>query len=170
MVILSTALEPQADAEKVGQMFNIVRSADGFFLEKHPKLDPVAAMSDGVFIVGCAQGPKDIPQSVTQASAAAARALATISKGRVVLEPCVSQVIDENCDGCAYCVDPCPFDAITLVEYMKNGAVKKTVQSDPVKCHGCGICQATCPKKGITVKNFKLEQIQAMVDALVGAA
>jgi heterodisulfide reductase subunit A len=167
MVILSTALEPRTDAETVGQQFNIGRSADGFFLEKHPKMDPVAAMNDGVFVVGCAQGPKDIPQSITQASAAAARALATISKGYVELEPCISQVIDENCDGCAYCVDPCPFDAITLVEYIKDGSIKKTVQSDPVKCHGCGICQATCPKRGIAVKNFNLDQIQAMVNVFV---
>jgi len=168
MVILSTALQPRSDAEAVGRLFNISRSADGFFLEKHPKLDPVATMNDGIFVVGCAQAPKDIPQSVAQASAAAARALAMISKGRVELEPCISQVIDENCDGCAYCVDPCPFDAITLIEYMKEGTVKKTVESDPVKCRGCGVCQATCPKKGIVVLNFKTDQIAAMVDAILG--
>ena len=168
MVILSTALQPRSDAEAVGHLFNISRSADGFFLEKHPKLDPVATMNDGIFVVGCAQAPKDIPQSITQASAAAARALAMISKGRVELEPCISQVIDENCDGCAYCVDPCPFDAITLIEYMKEGTVKKTVESDPVKCRGCGVCQATCPKKGIVVLNFKTDQIAAMVDAILG--
>ena len=170
MVILSTALVPRADAVEIGRIFGISRSADGFFLEKHPKLDPVATMNDGIFIAGCAQGPKDIPQSVTQASAAAARVLATIDKGKVELEPCISQVIDENCDGCAYCIDPCPYDAITLLEYMKDGSIKKTVESDPVKCRGCGVCQATCPKKGICVKNFTLEQISAMVDAIVSPA
>ncbi len=167
MVILSTALVPRDDAVEIGRKFGISRSADGFFLEKHPKLDPVATMNDGVFIAGCAQGPKDIPQSVAQAAAAAARVLATIDKGKVELEPCISQVIDENCDGCAYCIDPCPYDAITLLEYMKDGSVKKTVESDPVKCRGCGVCQATCPKKGICVKNYTLEQIAAMVDAIV---
>ncbi|MEE8582913.1 MAG: 4Fe-4S dicluster domain-containing protein [Dehalococcoidales bacterium] len=170
MVVLSTAVVPRADAEAVGRLFGVGRSADGFFLEKHPKLDPVATMNNGIYVVGCAQGPKDIPQSVTQASAAAARALAMIGKGRVELEPCISQVIDENCDGCAYCVDPCPFEAITLIEYMKDGMVKKTVESDPVKCHGCGVCMATCPKKGIRVLNFSLDQLQAMVDAMVGVA
>jgi len=168
MVVLSTAVVPRADAEAVGRLFGVGRSADGFFLEKHPKLDPVATMNNGVYVVGCAQGPKDIPQSVTQASAAAARALAMISKGRVELEPCISQVIDENCDGCAYCVDPCPFEAITLIEYMKDGMVKKTVESDPVKCHGCGVCMATCPKKGIKVLNFSLERLSPSPRRLPG--
>jgi len=170
MVVLSTSLVPRSDAAEIGRQFGISRSADGFFLEKHPKLDPVATMNDGVYIAGCAQGPKDIPQSVAQAAAAAARVLATIDKGKVELEPCISQVIDENCDGCAYCVDPCPYDAITLLEYMKDGSIKKTVESDPIKCRGCGVCQATCPKKGICVKNFTLEQIGAMVDAIVSPA
>jgi heterodisulfide reductase subunit A len=78
-------------------------------------------------------------------------------------------VIDENCDGCAYCIDPCPNKAITLIEYMRNGAVKKTVEVDEAACKGCGVCQATCPKKGIFVRGFKLEQISAMVEsALLG--
>jgi heterodisulfide reductase subunit A len=167
MVILSTAVTPRADAVEVGRKFGINRSADGFFLEKHPKLDPVATMSDGILVAGCAQGPKDIPQSVAQGSAAAARVLSSISKGIVELEPCISQVIEENCDGCAFCVDPCPYNAITLIEYMKNGHVKKTVEADPLKCHGCGVCMATCPKKGICVHNYKVEQLSAMVDAIL---
>ena len=78
--------------------------------------------------------------------------------------------MDDNCDGCAYCVDPCPFDAVTLIEYMKDGMVKKTVESDPAKCHGCGVCMATCPKKGIRVRNFSLDQISDMVEAAMGTA
>jgi heterodisulfide reductase subunit A len=167
MVVLSTALEPRIDANHVGQLFGINRSVDGFFLERHPKLDPVASMNEGVFIAGCAQGPKDIPQSVAQASAAAARALAMISKGRVELDPCISQVIDESCDGCAYCIDPCPFDAISLIEYFKDGTIKKVAEADPIKCHGCGVCMATCPKKGIIVKNFTSDQLSSMVNAIL---
>ncbi|MEN8614123.1 FAD-dependent oxidoreductase [Dehalogenimonas sp. THU2] len=167
MVVLANAVEPQKDAEAVGRLFGLSRSADGFFLERHPKLDPVATMNEGVFVAGCAQGPKDIPQTVAQAQAAAARVLATIAKGSISLEPCISEVIEANCDGCAYCVDPCPFDAITLIEYSSNGAVKKTVESDPVKCRGCGVCMATCPKQGIVVKNFTTGQLQAMVEALI---
>ena len=81
------------------------------------------------------------------------------------LEPTLSHVVDENCDGCAYCVDPCPYNAITLIEYMKDGEVKKTVQANQAMCKGFGVCMATCPKKGIEVKGFKLEQLQAMIDA-----
>jgi heterodisulfide reductase subunit A len=166
MVVLSTAVVPRADAEAVGRLFGVGRSADGFFLEKHPKLDPVATMNNGIYVVGCAQGPKDIPQSVTQASAAAARALAMISKGRVELEPCISQVVDENCDGCAYCVDPCPYKAITLVEYENEaGQIKKRVVVDEALCKGCGTCQATCPKDAIYVSHFKLNQLRAMTMA-----
>lgn len=169
MVVLSVAAEPQKDAEAVGRLFGLSRSNDGFFLERHPKLDPVATMNEGVLIAGCAQGPKDIPQTVAQAQAAAARVLATIAKGHIELEPCVSEVIEANCDGCAYCVEPCPFDAITLVEYMKDSELKKVVETDPVKCRGCGVCMATCPKAGIAVKGFTLDQLRTMVEAFISA-
>ena len=168
MVVLAVAVEPQKDTEDVGRLFGLSRSADGFFLERHPKLDPVATMNDGIFIAGCAQGPKDIPQTVAQAQAAAAGVLATIAKGRIDLEPRVSEVILENCDGCAYCVDPCPYKAITLIEYRKDGETKKIVESDPVKCRGCGVCMATCPKAGIVVKGFTPVQLRSMVEALIG--
>ncbi len=136
MVVLAVAVEPQKDAEAVGRLFGLSRSADGFFLERHPKLDPIATMNEGVFIAGCAQGPKDIPQTVAQAQAAAARVLATIAKGRIDLEPRVSEVIEANCDGCAYCVDPCPYKAITLVEYQKDGEIKENGRVRPRKMPG----------------------------------
>lgn len=167
LVVLAGAVEPQNDAESVSRLFGVSRSVDGFFLERHPKLDPIATMNDGIYIAGCAQGPKDIPQTVAQAQAAAARVLATISKGSITLGPYISEVIDKNCDGCAYCVDPCPFNAITLIEYRKNDETKKIVESDPVKCRGCGVCMATCPKKGIVVKNFTTDQLGSMVDAIL---
>jgi len=167
MVVLAVAVEPQKDTEAVGRLFGLSRSADGFFLERHPKLDPVATMNDGVFIAGCAQGPKDIPQTVAQAQAAAARVLATIAKGRIDLEPRVSEVIEANCDGCAYCVEPCPYNAITLIEYESGNGIKKIVETDPVKCRGCGVCMATCPKAGIVVKGFTSDQLRAMVEALL---
>ncbi len=168
MVVLAVAAEPQKDTEAVGRLFGLSRSADGFFLERHPKLDPVATMNDGVFVAGCTQGPKDIPQTVAQAQAAAARVLATIAKGVITLEPCVSEVVEANCDGCAYCVDPCPYKAITLIEYEKDGQIRKIVESDPMKCRGCGVCMATCPKAGIVVKGFTSDQLRSMVEALIG--
>ncbi|MDH5695707.1 MAG: FAD-dependent oxidoreductase, partial [Dehalococcoidia bacterium] len=99
MVVLSAGLQPRADAEEVSRLFSVSRSADGFFLEKHPKLDPVATMSDGIFVVGCCQSPKDIPQSVVQASAAAARALAVISAGSIEIEAAIAAVDEELCSG-----------------------------------------------------------------------
>ena len=170
MVILSTALQPRSDAEAVARLFNLGRSDDGFLMEAHPSVGTVTTAASGVFVVGCAQGPKDISQSVTQASAAAARVLTMIDRGKVTLEPCISQVVEENCDGCAYCVDPCPFDVITLIEYMKDGTIKKTVEADPIRCRGCGVCQATCPKRGIIIKNFTLDQISSMVNSMLGVA
>jgi heterodisulfide reductase subunit A len=84
------------------------------------------------------------------------------------LEATISEVVEECCDGCAYCVDPCPYQAITLIEYMKEGAIKKTVEVNESACKGCGCCMATCPKKGILVKGFTLEQIGAQVSAALG--
>jgi heterodisulfide reductase subunit A len=81
------------------------------------------------------------------------------------LEPTISEIIDENCDGCAYCIDPCPFNALTLIEYMRNGNVKKTVERNEAACKGCGVCMATCPKRGVMVKGFTLDQLTAMIDA-----
>jgi heterodisulfide reductase subunit A len=86
------------------------------------------------------------------------------------LEPTISEVIDANCDGCAYCIDPCPFNALTLIEYMRNGQVKKTVERNEAACKGCGVCMATCPKQGIMVLGFKLSQLGAMVDACLEVA
>jgi len=164
-VVLSTGMAPRDDNIELAQKLKIPLTQDGFFLEAHMKLRPVDFASDGIFLCGLAHGPKSLSESIAQASAAAARAATVLSKRQIQLEPKISQVVDENCDGCAYCVEPCPFDAITLIEYMKDGAVKKTVELDPTKCRGCGVCQATCPKKGIIVRNFSLEQISAMVEA-----
>ena len=169
MIVLAGSMVPRADSASTARLFGLSRSPDGFLLEQHPKLGPVDTMSEGIYIAGCAQGPKDIPHTVVQSQAAAARVLAAIAKGNLEQEPFISQVVDENCDGCAYCVDPCPFDAITLIEYCKNGDIKKTVESDPLRCHGCGVCMATCPKQGITVKNFGTAQLGAMVEAIISA-
>ncbi|MFC1873612.1 NAD(P)-binding protein, partial [Chloroflexota bacterium] len=116
MVVLCVALEARPDAEAVARVFNISRSADGFFLEKHPKLDPVATMTDGTFVVGCCQGPKDIPDTVAQASATAAEALAIISKGTVEIEAATSVIDAQICAGCQVCRLVCPYSAISFDE------------------------------------------------------
>ena len=158
MVVLSTALQPRADVEAVGRMFSISRSADGFFLEKHPKLDPVATMNDGIFVVGCCQSPKDIPQTVAQASAAAARALATISAGSIEVEAATSVIVEELCSGCKTCSDLCPFNAISFDEEKKRSSINDAL------CKGCGVCVAACPSGAIIGRHFTTEQLMAEID------
>jgi len=161
MVILSSALEPCADVDQVARTFSLSRKADGFFLEKHPKLDPVATMTDGVFVVGCCQSPKDIPDTVAQASAAAARALAMISKGKVEIEAAIAVVDEEHCAGCKICIDLCPFKAISFDEEKKVSQINEAV------CKGCGVCVAACPSGAITGRHFTTEEIMAEIEGVL---
>ena len=161
MVVLSTALQPRSDAEEVARLFSIGRSADGFFLEKHPKLDPVATMSDGIFVVGCCQSAKDIPQSVAQASAAAARALAMISAGSIEVEAATAAIDEELCSGCKICYDLCPFHAISFDEEKRVCQVNETL------CKGCGVCVAACPSGANTGRHFTTEQLMAEIEGVL---
>ncbi|MFC1974647.1 4Fe-4S binding protein [Chloroflexota bacterium] len=161
MVILSCALEPGADAEQLARTFSLSRKADGFFLEKHPKLDPVATMTDGIFVVGCCQSPKDIPDTVAQASAAAARALAMISKGKVEIEAATAVVNEELCAGCKTCNPLCPYGAISFDEEKKVSQVNEAV------CKGCGVCVAACPSGAITGRHFTTDQIMAEIEGVL---
>jgi heterodisulfide reductase subunit A len=121
--------------------------------------------TDGVFLCGLAHAPKTLDETIAQATAAASRATTILAKDELPLESAISEVIDANCDGCAYCIDPCPYHALTLIEYMASGAIKKTVETNEALCKGCGVCQATCPKRGIFVRHYKLDQIEAVVQA-----
>ncbi|TET91061.1 MAG: CoB--CoM heterodisulfide reductase iron-sulfur subunit A family protein [Methanomassiliicoccales archaeon] len=170
LLILSVPVLPQPDSEDVGRMLKVPLTKDNFFLEAHMKLRPVDFATEGVFLCGLAHGPKFVDESIAQACGAVARAATVLSKDEIEIEPTISHVVDENCDGCAYCIEPCPYDAITLIEYMKNGSVKKTVDVDESACKGCGCCQATCPKEGIFIWKFKLDQLNAMIDACLGVA
>ncbi len=161
MVVLSIALQPRADSEEVARLFSVSRSADGFFLEKHPKLDPVATMNDGIFVVGCCQSPKDIPQTVAQASAAAARALAMISAGEIEVEAATAEVIEELCSGCKTCSDLCPFNAISFDEEKKVSSINDAL------CKGCGVCVAACPSGAIKGKHFTTEELMAQIEGVL---
>jgi heterodisulfide reductase subunit A len=161
MVILGVGLEAQKDAKEVARIFNISTGADGFFIEKHAKLDPTATMTDGVFITGCCQGPKDIPDTVAQASAAAARVLSLISKGHVQIDPTTAFINSEACSGCRICNIICPFSAITYNEEKKVSEINEAL------CKGCGACVATCPSGAITHKNFTEEQIMAEIEGIL---
>ncbi|MBI5574952.1 MAG: FAD-dependent oxidoreductase [Deltaproteobacteria bacterium] len=170
LVILSAGTIPNEESKALAQHFKVPLNQDGFFLEAHLKLRPVDFATDGVYLCGLAHSPKTIEESIVQAGAASAKAAVILSKDALDLEANISHVVDANCDGCAYCVDPCPFKAVTLLEYMFKGAVKKTVEINESLCKGCGTCMATCPKKGVYVRGFTLEQIGAQISAALEAA
>jgi heterodisulfide reductase subunit A len=161
MVVLAVGLEPQADAEEVRRLFNISCGAEGFFTERHPKLAPVSTFTDGVFLAGACQGPKDIPDSVAQAGAAAAEALALIDRGAVELEPSTAFVDAEACSGCRTCVPLCPFGAIAFDEELKVAEVNE------VLCKGCGICVAACPSGAVQQHLFTDEQVLAEIEGVL---
>ncbi len=161
MVILSIALEAQPDAEAVARLFNISRSADGFFLERHPKLEPVSTMSDGIFIAGCCQGPKDIPDTVAQASAAAAEVLAMIGKGKVEIEAATAVVDERICSGCQLCSLVCPYSAISFDEK------KEVCRVNEALCKGCGACVGACPSDAVSLNHFTNEQILAQMEGML---
>lgn len=162
MVILSAAMQPRADSKEVAKKFGISCSANGWFIERHPKLDPVATMTEGIFIAGVCQGPKDIPSSVAQGAAAAARVLGLIGQKQVTLEPVRASVDQEKCSGCRICNSLCPFNAITFIEDRKVSEV------NPALCQGCGTCVAACPAGAITGSHFTNTQILAQIEGILG--
>jgi heterodisulfide reductase subunit A len=169
LVVLSAATIPHEDNKELAQLLKVPLNQHQFFLEVHMKLRPVDFAANGIYVCGLSHAPKDISECIAQSLAVAARANTVLSKDVIELEATLSYVVDENCDGCAYCIDVCPYKALTLIEYIKDGSIKKIVESDLTKCKGCGICMATCPKKGIYIKGFKLEQIAAQVEAALQA-
>ena len=164
MVVLSVGLEPQSDARDVRRMFNISCSEEGWFLERHPKLAPVSTFTDGVFIAGACQGPKDIPDSVAQAGAAAAEALALADAKYVELEPYTAHVLEEACSGCKTCLTICPYSAISFMEETKKARVNE------VLCKGCGTCVATCPSGSMEQNLFEDQEIFEEVEGLLAYA
>jgi heterodisulfide reductase subunit A len=160
MVILCIALQPRADADQVARLFNISKSRDGFFLERHPKLDPIATLTDGVFVVGCCQGPKDIPETVAQASAGAAKAAALITRGKVEVEPITAFIDEELCTGCGLCEKMCIYGALSLSE------PERVMTINDILCKGCGACAAICPSGAISTNYFTYRQLLDQIEAL----
>jgi heterodisulfide reductase subunit A len=159
MVILGTGITPRPDAATVAQTFGISRSPDGFFMEAHPKLRPFHTNTDGVFLAGACQAPRDIPDTVAHATAAAAEALVLMDTGVVTISPTTATVIAERCVGCGDCVVVCPYTAISLVEG------KAEVNS--ALCKGCGTCAAACPAGAIKALHFTDEQIVAQIEGVL---
>ena len=161
MVILSAGLEPRHDSKDMAKLFGISCSVDGWFIERHPKLDPIATMTEGVYIAGCAQGPKDIPASVAQGAASAARVMGKIQQKEIALEPVRATIDEDKCSGCRICNDLCPFNAILFHED------KVVSEVNPALCQGCGTCVAACPAGAISSTGFSNMQILSQIDGLL---
>jgi len=164
MVVLAVGLEGRSDHEEVRRMFNITCSSEGFFMERHPKLAPVNTFTDGVFLAGCCQGPKDIPDTVAQAGAAAAEALALIDKGYVELEPNTAYVVEDECSGCKTCLPLCPYNAITRNEEKEKAEINEVI------CKGCGVCVAACPSGSIIQNLFEDQMIFDEIEGILAHA
>lgn len=161
MVVLSVGLEPQADAQDVRRLFNISCSTDGFFLERHPKLAPVNTATDGIFLAGCCQSPKDIPDTVAQAGAAAAEALSLIDAGHVAMEPMTSFTIEDDCSGCKICLPLCPYTAIERDEEKAIAMINEAL------CKGCGVCVAACPSGSIRQNLYEDDEIFTEIEEVL---
>ncbi|WP_302290803.1 4Fe-4S binding protein, partial [Methanosphaera stadtmanae] len=157
LVVLSVGLVPPEGMDDLRQILGLSKSADGFFMEAHPKLRPVDTMTNGIFLAGVAQGPKDIPDTVAQASGAAARAAIPMIQGEVEIEPITAEVSKDNCGGCEICVELCPFKALSIVD----GKCEVNI----ALCKGCGTCVGACPTGALDQAHFRDEQILAQIEA-----
>ena len=161
LVVLMVGMEPRHDSAAVAHLVNISRDKDGWFIESHPKLDPVATTTDGVFIAGACQSPKDIPDSVAQARAASARILAKIDRGEVAVDAVYAEVREEYCSGCRVCNELCPYAAVEFDEATRRSHVISAV------CKACGCCVAACPSGAIKARHFTDEQIFAQIEGVL---
>jgi heterodisulfide reductase subunit A2 len=161
MIVLAVGMEPHADAQEVRRLFNMSCGSEGWFLEKHPKLAPVSTFTDGIFIAGCCQGPKDIPDSIAQAGAAAAEAMVLIDKGYIEQEPNTAYILEDECSGCKSCIPLCPFTAIAF------DTVKQTAHINQALCKGCGTCVASCPSGSIRQNLFEDEEIFSEIEGVL---
>jgi heterodisulfide reductase subunit A len=165
MVVLSTGFEPQTDTGTVAANFGISRSQDGFFLERHPKLAPVETASEGIYLAGACQAPKDIPDSVAQAGAAAAAALSLMDQGCIALDPSIAEVDSRTCAGCGQCESACPYKAIEL-EFFRDKCYAKV---NEYLCKGCGTCAAACPNKAISLIHYNDRELVAEIIGALSA-
>jgi len=170
MVVLATAMVPAAGSDELARTVGFSMDKDGFYQEAHPKLQPVETFAAGVFLAGTCQGPKDIPDTVAQASAAAAKVMGLLSKTELATEPMVSEVDINKCSGCGLCVPICPYNAITLEEIQERGhhgpIMRNIAVINSSLCQGCGACVPACRTAALNTKGFTDDQLVAEVDAL----
>ncbi len=169
IVVLATAIVPNPANEELAKLYKLSTDIDGFLLEAHAKLRPVDFAADGIFMAGLAHYPKPIEEAIAQAKAAAGRALTILANDRIRLDSTKAEPT-ARCDGCALCLDVCPYHAISLAEETRlDGRRSSHIVVNTANCKGCGMCQATCPKDGVQVAGFSLEQIGAQVRAALAA-
>ena len=171
MVVLATAVEPAAGARPLATKLTASMDTNDFFTEAHPKLRPVESPTAGVFLSGMCQGPKDIPETVSQASACASKVIGLLVKDKLTGNPCVAESNELMCNGCSQCEKVCPYGAITYVEKEfrmpdRTTAVRRVASVNPAVCQGCGACTVTCPSGAMDLKGFSNQQIMAEVDAI----
>ncbi|WP_042702797.1 CoB--CoM heterodisulfide reductase iron-sulfur subunit A family protein [Methanobrevibacter arboriphilus] len=157
LVVLSVGLIPPEGAEELRQTIGLSKSGDGFLMEAHPKLRPVDTLTDGVYLAGVSQGPKDIPDAVAQGSGAAARAAIPMVKGEVEIEPIIATTDTDVCGACEVCVELCPYGAVAIEDDQATVNV--------ALCKGCGTCVAACPSGAMDQNHFKTDQIMAQIEA-----
>ena len=171
MVVLAAAIEPDKSARPLATMLTASMDTNDFFTEAHPKLRPVESPTAGVFLSGMCQGPKDIPETVAQASAAAAKVIGLLCKDSLTCNPCVAQPDEMMCNGCSNCEKVCPYGAITYIDKEFRGPnrttlVRRVAQVNPAVCQGCGACTVACMSGAMDLKGFSNRQIMAEVDAI----
>ncbi|MBQ8756644.1 MAG: CoB--CoM heterodisulfide reductase iron-sulfur subunit A family protein [Oscillospiraceae bacterium] len=171
MVVLAAAIEPDKSARPLATMLTASMDTNDFFTEAHPKLRPVESPTAGIFLSGACQGPKDIPETVAQASAAAAKVIGLLAKDSLICNPCTAAPDELMCNGCSSCEKVCPYGAITYIDKEFRGPnrttlVRRVAQVNPAVCQGCGACTVACPSGAMDLKGFSNKQIMAEVDAI----
>ncbi|MBQ9885322.1 MAG: CoB--CoM heterodisulfide reductase iron-sulfur subunit A family protein [Lachnospiraceae bacterium] len=170
MVVLASAVEPDPSARSLGTMLTASMDTNDFFTEAHAKLRPVESPTAGVFLSGMCQGPKDIPETVSQAGAAAVKVIGLLAKDKLKNNPCVAACNQSVCNGCSQCANVCPYGAITYVEKEirtpEVREVRRVAEVNEAVCQGCGACTVTCPSSAMDLKGFTNRQIMAEVDAI----
>jgi len=160
LVVLGVGLRPSDGVEELVKLTKLSQSADKFFLEAHPKLRPIDTAIDGMFIAGCAQGPKDIPDCVAQGKAASSACLMYLSSGKGEIEAAISEIDEELCTGCRQCEEVCPYTTLSLDEEKNVMTVNEAI------CKGCGACSAACPSGAASMKHYRDLQVYAQIGAL----
>jgi len=167
LVVLASGLVPSPDFTKLQRILRIPRSPDGFFSETHPKLQPLETPTRGIFLAGACQSPKDIPDTISQASGAAMKAAELLATGEVGIEPLIAIVEEDFCSGCRICESVCPYQAIEMVAKTVKGEKKNVAEIIAAACQGCGVCSVACPARAIDMQHYKQEQILAQIKAAV---